>query len=151
MKIKEDLVARSLIVGGLSTPFRHVFAGVMVLSAVVHLDSLEGGEPHLRRLSAPARTAPRWPQPPRAKQFSLPELQDPSPRRLIQRHRACSESRPSSTPNRTFLGKLLIRWPRRLRSGILISLAAFFDLLAQLGDRCADTFPTFEKAAELER
>jgi hypothetical protein len=36
------LVARSLIAGGLSTPFRDASAGVMVLSAVVHLDWLDG-------------------------------------------------------------------------------------------------------------
>jgi hypothetical protein len=36
------IVARSLIAGGLSTPFRDASAGVMVLSAVVHLDWLDG-------------------------------------------------------------------------------------------------------------
>jgi hypothetical protein len=36
------VVARSLIAGGLSTPFRDASAGVMVLSAVVHLDWLDG-------------------------------------------------------------------------------------------------------------
>jgi hypothetical protein len=35
-------VARSLIAGGLSTPFRDASAGVMVLFAVVHLDWLDG-------------------------------------------------------------------------------------------------------------
>jgi hypothetical protein len=35
-------VARSLIAGGLSTPFRDASAGVMVLFAVVHLDWLYG-------------------------------------------------------------------------------------------------------------
>ena len=44
-----------------------------------------------------------------------------------------------------------IRWFRRLGSTALLSLAAFLDLLAQLGDRCTDTFPAFEEAAELER
>jgi glycosyltransferase involved in cell wall biosynthesis len=38
----ESIVVRSLIAGGLSTPFRDASAGVMVLFAVVHLDSLDG-------------------------------------------------------------------------------------------------------------
>jgi hypothetical protein len=38
----DQRVARSLIAGGLSTPFRDASAGVMVLSAVVHLDWLDG-------------------------------------------------------------------------------------------------------------
>jgi hypothetical protein len=36
------IVVGSLIAGGLSTPFRDASAGVMVLSAVVHLDWLDG-------------------------------------------------------------------------------------------------------------
>ena len=42
LQIFSGLVARSLIAGGLSTPFRDASAGVMVLSAVVHLDWLDG-------------------------------------------------------------------------------------------------------------
>ena len=41
-RLLDHLVARSLIAGGLSTPFRDASAGVMVLSAVVHLDWLDG-------------------------------------------------------------------------------------------------------------
>ena len=37
-----SVVVRSLITGGLSTPFRDASAGVMVLFAVVHLDWLDG-------------------------------------------------------------------------------------------------------------
>ncbi len=37
-----SMVARSLIAGGLSTPFRDASARVMVLSAVVHLDLVDG-------------------------------------------------------------------------------------------------------------
>ncbi len=39
---RASIVARSLIAGGLSTPFRDASAGVMVLFAVVHLDWLDG-------------------------------------------------------------------------------------------------------------
>ena len=44
-----------------------------------------------------------------------------------------------------------IRWFRSLGSSVLLSLAAFLDLLAQLGDRCTDTFPAFEETTKLER
>jgi hypothetical protein len=39
---KVDQLGAFLIAGGLSTPFRDASAGVMVLSAVVHLDWLDG-------------------------------------------------------------------------------------------------------------
>ena len=44
----------------------------------------------------------------------------------------CCESKPSSRP--CLISQLLVGWPRWLGSGILLCLAAFLDLLAQLGD-----------------